>query len=547
MKRLIMASVVVGGAYLPAGAQELHGVFDGRLQDQVNRAERASDVDGDGTPDLLVSLKTARRTGTGEGGVAFVSGRTLALISGPFFGDGGIGFIAGFNLAGDFNGDGVPDAMRGGVDGGLPGSMPEFRLYSGADGSTLRVFPDPGVDDWGGVCSPLGDIDQDGFDDVILGEDFGDNLFIYGGPDGHLIRAHADMGSWFCAVRSIGDLDGDCVPDYAIGTPAQSRVRVYSGATGAVLHDISGVGAPALGIDVCGVGDFDGDGVPDFAAGAALGPNSGAIAGEVLVFRGSTGEIAYRFQGEDPFSPGPANFGEGIDGGFDVNGDGVPDLIAGAPKPYNTIGSRGYINVYSLRTGTLLYSRRRRTDAFQRLEFPRFYGDLDGDGLSEWGFGDEINDEPHFGSGRIWIYRGAAGDAEQICAGEPNSTGVPARLIWNGPTRVGDERMSLRLEDGPPGETALVFYGAPQTPQPAFDGTLCLARPAFRLTPPIALDAQGAANIRIGWSSGAHTVPGPTAWTPGSTWAVQAIYLDPTGPGGTGLNTTSAWRVVPLP
>ncbi|MEM6674522.1 MAG: hypothetical protein AAF726_16870, partial [Planctomycetota bacterium] len=82
---------------------------------------------------------------------------------------------------------------------------------------------------------------------------------------------------------------------------------------------------------------------------------------------------------------------------------------------------------------------------------------------------------------------------------------------------------------------------------PTWDGTLCIARPSYRLTAPFSLDAAGEATISIDWTGGPHATAGAGAWTPGSTWAVQALYRDPTGPGGTGLNSSSAWRVVPLP
>ncbi|MEM6570296.1 MAG: integrin alpha [Planctomycetota bacterium] len=482
-----------------------------------------------------------------DGAVAFVSGRTLRLILPPVFGHLDAGLTFWVHSAGDFNGDGTPDALRGSVFASPTSAPPDVRVYSGVDGSTLHIFPDPGVDDWGAFVAPLGDVDQDGFDDVILGEEFGDDLYVYGGPDGHLIRSHADLGSFRPSARRIGNVDGDGVPDYAIGLIGQNRVLVISGATGAVIHDILGQGQFPIGLDVCGVGDFDGDGIDDFATGATLGPNSSPAPGEVFVYRGSTGEVAYRFQGENGSTLEYANFGQQLDGGQDVNGDGVPDLIVSAPWPANGVGDPGYINVYSLRTGTLLWSRRRRADAAEFLWYPRLFGDLDGDGRSEWGFGDLSNDDQHFGAGRIWVYRGAPGDAEEICVGAPNSTGNPARLLWNGPTRVGDERMTLSLEDGPPDEMAVVFYGVPQAPVPAFDGTLCLARPAFRLTDPLQLDAAGAATVSVDWTSGPQVTPGISEWEAGATWAVQAVYLDPGGPGGSGLNTTSAWRVVLVP
>jgi hypothetical protein len=47
----------------------------------------------------------------------------------------------------------------------------------------------------------------------------------------------------------------------------------------------------------------------------------------------------------------------------------------------------------------------------------------------------------------------------------------------------------------------------------------------------------------VSWLSGPN-VSGPGAWQPGTAWAMQAVYRDVGGPGGTNFNTTSAWRVV---
>ena len=76
----------------------------------------------------------------------------------------------------------------------------------------------------------------------------------------------------------------------------------------------------------------------------------------------------------------------------------------------------------------MLYSIRRRSDERQFLQYPRLFGDLDGDGLSEFGFGDLSEDGSAPFGGRITFFKGAPGYAEQICVGLPNSTGQAARL-----------------------------------------------------------------------------------------------------------------------
>jgi hypothetical protein len=202
--------------------------------------------------------------------------------------------------------------------------------------------------------------------------------------------------------------------------------------------------------------------------------------------------------------------------------------------------------VYSLRTGTLLWNRRRTTGIQESLRYCRMFGDLDGDGLSEWGFGDGHADYSAFAAGRIWIYRGAPGDADEFCPPTQNSTGAPARLLWDGPTSVGHPRMSMRLTDVPPGSFAVWFYGVASAPTPAGAGHLCLTAPLVRLSSPVAIDAAGEAALTVDWVNGPQAT-GPFVWSVGSAWAVQAVYRDAPTPTGAPFNTTSAWRIVFLP
>ncbi len=531
---------------LSAHAQIAHEHIEGRRIDGVTRAEVIGDVDGDGVEDLVVCIHAGFPNF--QGAFMILSGRDFRVLVPRVSGqsnpnEGPTSWVTG---AGDFNGDGIPDVIRGSPDWGL-GFSPRFRVFSGVDGSTLHDFPDPGVNDWGAAVAPLGDVDGDGFGDVILGEEYGDNFFVYGGPDGHLIREHRNLIGQFISVRSIGDIDLDGVPDYAFGLGAWNAVRVHSGATGAVLLEVTGQGQFPLGLDVCGVGDLDGDGRAEFAASAGVGNFSSAAPGEVFVFRGSDGAVLFHFRGEGTTVQTAANLGMFLDGGRDVNGDGVPDLIASAPLPWNRRGEPGYVNVYSLRTGTLLWNRRRTDTTAENLRYCRLFGDLDGDGLSEWGFGDSHADYSAFGAGRIWIYRGAPGDADEFCAATPNSTGAAARLLWEGPTSVGHPRMKMRLVGAPPNSFAVWFYGVAGSPTPAGAGSLCLSAPLVRLSPPVALDAAGEATLTVDWLNGPQA-SGPLAWSAGSAWAVQALYRDAgTPPGVAPIHTTSAWRVVFLP
>lgn len=122
------------------------------------------DIDGDGVADFVVGAPTA-----GDGGMAFVySGRDGALIQSftgtDSSGDSDFGLsVAG---TGDVNGDGVPDILVGIVDIESAG---EARLFSGADGALLFTIEGRPGDGIGRAVAGPGDLDGDGFADLVVG------------------------------------------------------------------------------------------------------------------------------------------------------------------------------------------------------------------------------------------------------------------------------------------------------------------------------------------------------------------------------------------
>jgi len=192
------------------------------------------------------------------------------------------------------------------------------------------------------------------------------------------------------AVAGLGDVDGDGVPDLLLGAPNASPgglaqaglVQLRSGATGQILLELEGAeGGAFFGQVIANVHDIDGDGVDDFAIGApSAGPNGMQDAGSVFVYSGATAELLYRWDGTARFDA----FGSAIGGGDDVDGDGIPDVIVGAPGASpGGVRSAGSAFVYSGATGELLL----RLDG-QELDATfgasvAIAGDLDGDGRAE--------------------------------------------------------------------------------------------------------------------------------------------------------------------
>jgi hypothetical protein len=155
-------------------------------------------------------------------------------------------------------------------------------------------------------------------------------------------------GSYGTIVANIGDITGDNVPEYAAGAPYDTNggnVRIVNGVTNAVLTTLAALTVgERYGQAIAGVGDINGDGVPDFAIGAYRWNQS---RGAVRVYSGANFSLI-RTHSATAIN---AFFGSAVAGGQDVDFDGVPDIVIGAPGNGTVVG---YIEVYSGQTGALL-------------------------------------------------------------------------------------------------------------------------------------------------------------------------------------------------
>lgn len=352
---------------------------------------------------------------------------------------GAAGDDFGFALAtaGDVNGDGYSDVLV--ASPGWNGRRGRVALHLGGPAglSATAAWTKDGAaanDEFGYSVSTAGDVNGDGYSDVVIGapgqNGHGAIHVFLGGPSGlggtALVRTgDAQAGSKFgFSVGLAGDVNGDGFSDVVVGCPLfdhssgtdQGKAYVYHGSA-------SGIGAAATwgvtgstpsgnyGASVCGAGDLDGDGYSDVAVGAPFEkvispPNQ--TRGKVYLYKGGATGLGL---GATTTLSGPASgaeFGTCVAGAGDVNGDGYADLIVGAP---GISTGQGRVDLYhGTSSGTLVAtapaSNRSGTTAGERLGARLSTGgDLNGDGYADIvvgaaGYGS--------GSGRAMVFFGSA-------------------------------------------------------------------------------------------------------------------------------------------
>lgn len=261
-------------------------------------------------------------TGAGAGGGPHVRAFD------PYTGDEVTGFFAydsrfggGARVAvGDVNGDGYADV----VTGAGPGGGPHVRVFSGVDNTEILGFFAYGATYTGGVHVAAGDVDGDGYADVVTapGKQHIPRVQVYSGRDGGMILEFLAYPSSFRAGLTVGtsDVDGDGLAEIVTGAGTGGQVKIFSGYDGELIRSFYAFDRNLRSEIYVAGGDVDGDGYADIVTGAGEGH-----APEVRVYSGRTWRSLFGFYAYD------RGFGGGVRVGVaDLDGDGTGEILTGA-------------------------------------------------------------------------------------------------------------------------------------------------------------------------------------------------------------------------
>ncbi|WP_026632871.1 FG-GAP-like repeat-containing protein [Dyadobacter alkalitolerans] len=413
----------------------------------------AGDVNGDGFSDLLLTAPRYDKGQTNEGAVFLHLGSQTGIQNTPFStfeGDQAEAFLGsatGVASAGDVNGDGYSDIVIGAYsfDKGQVDEGVAFVWMGMADeGVSLpssKILTDQATSYLGFSVGSAGDINSDGFSDVIVGAryyDHGDynegGAFIFYGSfigidvsKAIILENNRVQSEFGYSVSKAGDVNGDGYGDVIIGAIGYTNDENFEGAAYIFHGSANGItSSPSIilecnqdfatmGHSVANANDVNGDGYDDVIVGSILYSNGQLNEGAAFVYYGSANGMS---PNPDAVLEGDAKeiyMGHAVAAAGDVNGDGFGDIIVGANfygggKGAAFVFHGSSIGIQSKAAVTLSCDQ---DDAFMGQSVSSA-GDVNGDGFGDVIVGAETYSNGQNSEGAAFIYHGSAGGINNV-------------------------------------------------------------------------------------------------------------------------------------
>ena len=349
------------------------------------------DATGDGYDDFIVGVPSDSTFASTSGAAFVIPG---PITSDTELGTAGIAILGtttdeqvGWSVAGagDVDNDGYNDILVGayGRASGTGAAYLAYGPFTSTHYSTTMDITMAGEltgDQAGCAVASAGDVDSDGYDDILVGAEAESSVYsengaaylLYGPVSTSWGLAYADTkltgeADWDNAGYALsggGDIDGDGSDDVLVGARWEDSGGSAAGACYLVTGPSAGTASLSTaqakligdtsnelaGNAVVGLGDLDGDGYGDLAVGAegdaSLGTNTGAT---FILLGPLTGTIAVQDQAYATIQGDTVGdkLGYAIAAGQDMDGDGTPDLVVGAPYEDSNGTSSGAAYLFS--------------------------------------------------------------------------------------------------------------------------------------------------------------------------------------------------------
>lgn len=449
------------------------------------------DINNDGLDDFAIAAHKASQFGSASGSVFVLFGTNSGY--GSSFDLENLSGANGFRVvgakyndelgwdvsaAGDINNDGYADFMvsslladYGGTNTGsvyvifgkASGYIPEFQLgiTGGQDGingtNGFRIDGPATNTDFGYSISAAGDVNGDGFDDIIIGakaanftgqNGSGASYVVFGkgtafsttmnvnsldGTNGFRIVDSTIYEATGYSVSGLGDINNDGYDDLIIGAPYASTNATQNGAAYVVFGQAGGFSAnldltsmsisqgfrldgkyrfDQTGVSVSSAGDVNGDGYDDIIIGADDTDHNGVHSGSAYIVFGKAGGYSatidleslngsdgFRIDGTGNLNPNISTFGNSVGANVssagDINGDGYADLLVGSNfSNFNSTNSGSSYVIYGHAgdfAANMLTSELDGTNGFRIDGSYNYYmgkangavGDINGDGFDD--------------------------------------------------------------------------------------------------------------------------------------------------------------------